>query len=149
MRVSPKTFIGYPVDRMLAAFDDPADGAAAAAGLKAIGLADRDISILRGSEGADRLDGSGGRHGPVARLRRAVSFTVMDQLPDFTWYEAEVRRGGVVLMVRARGTERTRQVARVLRDHRGHFINHYGRFATEELERWHGPEPDVPDHMRR
>jgi len=147
--VASKRFIGYPVDRMLAAFDDPADAASAAAAVKASGIADRDITVLRGTEGAARLDGTGAHHGPVARLRRTVSFTLMDQLPDFTWYEAEVRRGGAVLMIRARGTERTRQVARVLREHRGHFINHYGRFATEEIERWHGPEPDVPDVMRR
>jgi hypothetical protein len=38
---------------------------------------------------------------------------------------------------------------RVLRDHGAHFINYYGRFATEEIERWHGPEPAVPDIMRR
>ena len=147
--MASKQFIGYPVDRMLGAFDDPTDAAAAAAALSAMGIHDRDITVLRGSEGADRLDGTGGRHGPMAKVRRAVSFTVMDQLPDFTWYEAEVRRGGAVLMVRARGTERTRKVAAVMREHHGHFINHYGRFATEELARWRGPEPDVPDVMRR
>ena len=36
-----------------------------------------------------------------------------------------------------------------LRQHGGHFINHYGRFATEEIERWHGPEPNVPGLLRR
>ena len=147
--MATKQFIGYPVDRMLAAFDDPADAASAAAALRTIGLSDRDITVLRGTEGADRLDGTGAVHGPVAKVRRAVSFAVMDQLPDFTWYEQAVRRGGAVLMVRARGAERTRHVAAVLREHRGHFINHYGRFATEEIERWRGPEPDVPDVMRR
>jgi len=146
---APKRFIGYPVDRMLAAFDDPTDAAAAATALRASGIADRDLTILRGSEGADRLDGSGAANGALAKLRRLVSFTMMDQLPDFAWYEGAVRRGGAVLMVRVRGVQPTRDVAAVLRGHHGHFINHYGRFATEEIERWRGPEPDVPSVMRR
>ncbi len=146
---SGNRFIGYPVDRMLAAFDDPADAVNAGAALRRIGFADRDLSILRGEEGADRLDGSGAANGPIARLRRVISFTLMDQLPDFTLYESLVRGGGAVLMVRVRGETRTREAARVLRDGRGHFINHYGRFATEEIERWRGPEPEIPDVMRR
>ena len=52
-------------------------------------------------------------------------------------------------MVRVRGDVAKRSAADRLRAHGGHFINHYGRFATEEVERWHGPEPDVPDVMRR
>ena len=64
-----RRFIGYPVDRMLAAFDDPSKAASAAAGLKGIGIADREITILRGSEGAARLDGSGASNGSIARIR--------------------------------------------------------------------------------
>ena len=142
-------FIGYPVDRMLAAFGDAANAAEAAAALRAVGLADRHITILRGDEGAARLDGSGQVNGPIARLRRLVSFTVMDQLPDFAAYEQAVRAGGAVLMVRVRGDRMKRAALDALRAHGGHFINYYGRFATEELERWHGPEPDLPSLMRR
>ncbi len=142
-------FIGYPVDRMLAAFSDPARAAEAAAGLRAIGLADRHITMLRGDEGAARLDGSGEVNGPIARLRRLVSFTVMDQLPDFAHYEQAVRDGGAVVMVRVRGDRMKRAALEALRARSGHFINYYGRFATEELERWHGPEPDIPSLMRR
>jgi hypothetical protein len=142
-------FIGYPVDRMLAAFSDAANAAEAAAALRAVGLADRHITILRGDEGAARLDGSGEANGPIARLRRMVSFTVMDQLPDFAAYEQAVRAGGAVLMVRVRGDRLKRAALDALRANGGHFINHYGRFATEELERWHGPEPDLPSLMRR
>jgi len=112
-------------------------------------LADRHITILRGEEGAARLDGSGEANGPIARLRRLVSFTVMDQLPDFASYEQAVRDGGAVVMVRVRGDRLKRAVLEALRARGGHFINYYGRFATEELERWHGPEPDIPSLMRR
>ncbi len=142
-------FIGYPVDRMLAAFQDAAQAAEAAAALRAVGLADRHITILRGEEGAARLDGSGGSNGAMARLRRLVSFAVMDQLPDFAYYERAVRDGGAVLMVRVRGDRSKTAALDALRAHGGHFINYYGRFATEELERWRGPEPDLPSLLRR
>ena len=59
---------------------------------------------------------------------------MMDQLPDFAWYEWAVRDGGAVVMVRVRGDApegRTRSA--VLERHGAHFVNHYGRFATEEI----------------
>lgn len=142
-------FIGYPVDRMLAAFRDPTGAASAAAVLRAAGVPDRDLTILRGEEGASRLDGSGAANGRIARLRRLVSFTVMDQLPDFSWYERTVRDAGAVLMVRVRDAGRRRQALEAIRTNGGHFVNHYGRFATEELEAWRGPEPQIPSVMRR
>jgi hypothetical protein len=142
-------FIGYPTDHLLAALRDPTDAASAAAELVAIGVPDRDVTVLRGPEGADRLDGTGAANGLVARLRRLVSFTIMDQMPDMAMYERAVRDGGAVLMVRVRGEQRTAVVADVARRHAGHFINHYGRFATEEIERWAGPEPEMPDVLRR
>lgn len=142
-------FIGYPLDRMLAVFDDPADAARAAAALTATGVPARDITILRGDEGAARLDGTGASHGRLARTRRLVSFTLMDQLPDMAWYEQAVRGGAAVLMVRVRGDERKAATVNILRANGAHFINHYGRFATEEIDRWRGPEPDVPNLLRR
>jgi hypothetical protein len=55
----------------------------------------------------------------------------------------------VVLMARVRGDERKSVAVRVLREHGGHFINYYGRLATEEIDRWRGPEPDVPSILKR
>ena len=142
-------FIGYPTDSLLAVLPDPESGAAAAAALRASGIPDRDIAILRGTEGADRLDGTGAANGVVARLRRLVSFTLMDQLVDMALYEQAVRDGQVVLMVKRRGQARKAAAIALLRAHRGHFINYYGRFATEEIERWQGPQPKVPGVLRR
>jgi hypothetical protein len=142
-------FIGYPTDHLLATFRDPARAAAAAAEVASAGIPARDISVLRGDEGADRLDGTGAANGLIARARRLVSFTLMDQLPDMAMYERAVRDGGAVLMIRVRGDQRKAVVTDALRRHGGHFINYYGRFATEEVERWTGPEPDIPDILRR
>lgn len=142
-------FIGYPTDHLLAAFRDPGDAAAAASALRAAGLADRDISILRGEEGARRLDGTGARNGVAARAQRLLSFTLMDQMPDLAWYERAVRDGGAVVMVRVRGDERKAASVAALRVAGGHFINYYGRFATEEVSRWAGPEPDLDSLLKR
>src|SRR6188472_4731101 len=142
-------FIGYPTDRLLAAFRDPLGAAGAAAELMTAGLRGADVTVLRGDEGADRLDGTGATNGLVARVRRTVSFTLMDQLPDMAMYERAVRDGGAVLMVRVRGEQRKAVAVDVLRRHGAHFINYYGRFATEEVQRWTGPEPEIPDLLRR
>ncbi len=134
---------------MLAVFADPTAAASVASELAATGIPARDISILRGEEGALRLSGTGAAHGPIARARRLVSFTLMDQLPDMAWYERAVRDGGAVVMVKARGDAKKAATLDVLQRHGGHFINYYGRFATEEHVRWRGPEPEIPDVMKR
>ena len=46
--------------------------------------------MLRGDEGASASTRPGAVHGLFARLRRIVSFTVMDQLPDMAWYDAAI-----------------------------------------------------------
>jgi hypothetical protein len=142
-------FIGYPTDSLLTVLPDSENAAAAAAELKAAGIPDRDITILRGDEGSSRFDPTGAVHGLFARLRRIVSFTVMDQLPDMAWYDAAIRSGQAVIMVHLRGDDRKSEAVRILREHGGHFINYYGRFATEEVVRWQGPEPDVHHLLKR
>jgi hypothetical protein len=142
-------FIGYPTDSLLSVLPDAERAATAAAALKAAGIPDRDITVLRGDEGASRFDPTGAMHGLFTRLRRIVSFTVMDQLPDMAWYDAAIRAGQAVVMVRVRGAHRKAQAIGILRELGGHFINFYGRFATEEVVRWQGPDPDVHDLLKR
>lgn len=51
--------------------------------------------------------------------------------------------------MRVRGQRHVALVARIVEEHGGHFINHFGWFETQELARWRGPEPDVPGFLRR
>ncbi|MEA2548881.1 MAG: hypothetical protein QOE66_693 [Chloroflexota bacterium] len=141
--------IGYPTNRLLAVVDDPAGAAAALSELKANGFAERDLELLRGEEGADRMDGTGEVSGWLGRLRRAFDFTLMDQLVDFAAYERALRDGRAVVMVHVHGDAPKEAAHRVLKRHGGHFINYYGRFATEELDLWRGPEPAIPGYLRR
>jgi len=77
-----------------------------------------------------------------------VQFSLMDQLPALAWYEAALREGKTVLAIRARSRPATLRVVEVLKGAGGHFINHFGRAATEEFARWRGPEPKVPSLMK-
>ena len=103
---STRRFIGYPIDSLLVVLPD----AEAAAALRGSGIPDRDITIMRGEEGADRLDGTGAVNGPVAPARVVHAHGPAGRYGD-------LRAGG--------------------------------RFATEEAERWHGPEPNGPGLLRR
>jgi hypothetical protein len=107
------------------------------------------IERLTGPEAARAFDATGAVHGPLARLRRLVQFTLMDQLPDLAWYQAAARDGRIVLSVPAHGSRAGARAATILAAAGCHFINRFGRFQTEELLRWRGPEPRVADVMKR
>jgi hypothetical protein len=141
--------IGYPANFLMAVIDDPAEAAAAMAELGTSGIHARDLELLRGNEGADRVDGTGEVSGWLGRLRRAFDFTLMDQLVDFAAYERALRDGRAVVMARVHGDAPKAAAHAILRRHGGHFTNYYGRFATEELDMWRGPEPDIPGYLRR
>ena len=42
------------------------------------------------------------------------------------------------------------QAVRVVLERFGaHFLNHFGRLSTEEAALWRGPEPEIPNSLRR
>lgn len=143
------SFIGYPTGRLLCVVDDPARAREAADELVALGVARDDVAVLSGPDDARRFDGTGAGHGLWSRLLRAVQFTLMDQLPDFAWYEAAAREGRAVVAVRVPGAEQRRRVVDILERAGAHFMNYFGRLSTEEISRWRGPEPKVASILRR
>jgi hypothetical protein len=147
-RTTPRS-IGGAVGRLMAVFDDAAAVEAARTALVAAGIDGGGIETFTGPESASAFDASGRRHGPLGVVYRVFEFSWADQAPDFAWYEAAVREGRVVMSVRVRGQRHVAHVARIVEEHGGHFINHFGWFETQELARWKGPEPDVPGFLRR
>jgi len=141
--------VGSAVGRLFAVLDSGGQVEAARDALVAAGLAPDAIETFEGADGAAAFDPSGARRGWLGRLYRIVEFSWADQAPDFAWYEAAVREGHAVLSVRVRGQRRVAHAARIIADHGGHFINHFGWFETQELARWKGPEPKVPGFLRR
>ena len=85
----------------------------------------------------------------LGRLRQATSFTLVDQMPDFVVYQAALLDGRAVLAIPIPSDDVKDAAAGILRERGAHFINMYGRFATEELDAWRGPELEIPDLLRR
>jgi hypothetical protein len=141
--------IGSAVGRLMAVFDDAAAVETARSALVAAGIDGTGIETFSGPEAAAAFDASGRRHGPLGVVYRIFEFSWADQAPDFAWYEAAVREGRIVMSVRVRGQRHVAHAARIIEDHGGHFINHFGWFETQELARWKGREPDVPGFLRR
>lgn len=141
-------FIGYPNRQVLAVFDDGTAAGQAIVAVVAAGLARDAIEGFAGAADAERFDATGARHGLLARLRRAMQFGLMDQLPALAWYEAALREGKAVVAVQTTSRPETLRVVEALKAAGAHFINRFGRFDTEEFARWRGPEPAVHDWMK-
>jgi hypothetical protein len=135
--------------KLLAVVDGAADAPGIIAALGKAGIDPNDVSLLRGTEGASRIDATGAESGLLGRLRQATSFTLVDQMPDFVLYQAALLDGRAVLAIPIPSDETKLAAARILRERGAHFINLYGRFATEELDAWRGPELAIPDLLRR
>jgi hypothetical protein len=136
-------------DRVFAVLDNVDAAEAARRALIEAGFQDAAVERFEGPAAADAFDGTGRAHGLGGRLRRAIQFSLMDQLPDLAWYEAALREGRIVLGVRAPGRDRARRAVEAFVSVGGHFINRFGRLQTEEFVRWRGPEPVVPALLRR
>lgn len=141
-------FIGYPDRQVVGVFDSEAAADRAIAALAAGGTPTDAVQRFAGPADAERFDATGARHGVGARVRRAVQFSLMDQLPAMAWYEAALRDGRSVLAVRTASRAETLRVVEAMKAAGGHFINRFGRLATEEFARWQGPEPPVASLMK-
>jgi hypothetical protein len=143
-----RRFITYPTGYLLGVLDEPRDAAVVEA-LGGIGVPATDIVVLVGPNAVDQLAELGPRPNALSRIVRLFQFMSMDQLPDFLVYEAALDEGRAVVAVRVRDRELMLRVRDVLAGLDVHFQNHYGRLSTEELTLWRGPEPDIPDPLRR
>jgi len=133
----------------MAVFDSRHEAEAAVDSLVGAGFDRERIELFEGTDDAAAFDASGRRRGLRGRLFRIIEFSWADQAPDFAWYEAAVREGRVVLSARARGQREVKAAADIVVANGGHFVNHFGWFETQELARWRGKEPDLPDFLRR
>jgi hypothetical protein len=143
------TLISYPSGWTLAVVDDPAEADAAARELREVGVAEGDLLVIAGDEAATGMRQLGASSGMVARVRRALQFVAMDQLPDFHVYELAVAQGRALVAVRIGESEARGRAIEVLRGHGAHFVNRFGSWATEEIAPWRGTMPQVPQHMQR
>src|SRR5512135_1119980 len=141
--------LAYPTDHVLGVLDDPARVPATLEALAAARFAPDAVTVLVSSGGGTTMGRLGRPRGLAQRLLRFVRFTTMDQQPDLQLYEAAVADGRAVVAVHVVDDEARRRARTALEGSGAHFLNFYGRFYTEELTRWQGPELDLPDYLRR
>ena len=144
-----RRMITYPTNRLIGVLVTPGDAALARDALVAAGVARDDIVVLTGDEGRDRLGRLGSAPNVLSRVVRLFQFILMDQTPDFIVYEAAIAEGRAVIAVPATPRDRMLAAAEVLERQGAHFLNVFGRFQTEEVSRWRGEEPVIPDALRR
>ena len=136
-------------NRLMAVLDTDDAAAAAAAALADEGLTGEAVLVLRGGRDADRIDSLGNVGGTWARARRLLSFTLADQMVDLAVYVAALRDGRTVLSVLVAGEGGRERAKRALAGSGAHFVNFFGRFATEDMVPWRGPELPLPPWLRR
>ena len=136
-------------NRLMAVLDNDAAAAAGMAALAREGFTGEAVLVLLGDRDADRIDSLGNIGGPWARARRLLSFTLADQMVDLAVYVAALRDGRTVLSVLVAGEGGRERAKRALAGSGAHFVNFFGRFATEDIVPWRGPELPLPPWLRR
>jgi hypothetical protein len=141
--------LSYPTGWTLAVFDDAAGAEAANAEIEGSGTTPDDLILLSGHDAIERMSRLGTSSGIGARVRHAMQFMTMDQLPDLRVYELALEGGRPVLGVRAEDADRRRAAIEAIQRHGGHFINRFGAWATEEIAPWRGEMPSLPQYLQR
>ena len=136
-------------NRLMAVLDTADAAAAATAALAREGFTGDAVLVLSGDQDADRIDSLGNAGGLLARARRLLSFTLADQAVDMAVYVAALRDGRTVVSVLVAGDAAKDRARRALTGAGAHFLNFFGRFATEDVAPWRGPELPLPPWLRR
>jgi hypothetical protein len=137
------------VNRLMAVLDNAEAATMATGELSRAGFGPEAVTILLGDEDADRIDSLGKVRGPWTRAWRLLQFTQTDQMVDLVVYEAALRDGRTVIAVHAPRMKDRDRAKRALDAAGAHFMNFFGRIATEDISRWRGKELPIPPYLRR
>jgi len=127
-------FIPYPSNKVVGFIDDPNDAQAALRDLNAAGFKAAEIEFLTGDEGARRIDVTGRKHGPLARIVRSIQKLGDYESKHLRRHEQELLAGHFGIGVTAKRESDRQKVRQILKSHNGHFINYYGKWAMEILD---------------
>ena len=136
-------------NRLMGVLDTSEAADDATAALAREGFAGEAVLVLRGDRDAERIDSLGNAGGPLVRARRLLSFAIADQMVDLAVYVAALRDGRTVVSVRTAGDGERERAKRALAGAGAHFVNFFGRFATEDIVPWRGRELPLPPWQRR
>ena len=141
------------VNRLMAVLDNEEAATMATNELVRAGFGLEAITVLLGNEDADRIDSLGKVRGRWTQAWRLLQFTQTDQMVDLVVYlvvyEAALRDGRTVIAVHAPRINDRDRAKRALDAAGAHFMNFFGRIATEDISRWRGKELPIPPYLRR
>ena len=125
-------FLTYPIHNVVGVFDDRDTARAVVAELLSHGFAEKDIVRYHGTEGEDKIDFEGTRHGTLSTMIRALQHIG----PDRTYldrYEKYLHAGNSIVMVRVMTKGRKQSAAEVMHKHAVHRVTYFGLFMIEEV----------------
>ena len=125
-------FLTYPIHNVVGVFNDRDTARAVVAELISHGFAEKDIVRYHGTEGEDKIDFEGTRHGTLSTMIRALQHIG----PDRTYldrYEKYLHAGNSIVMVRVMTKGRKQSAAEVMHKHAVHRVTYFGLFMIEEV----------------
>ena len=125
-------FLTYPIHNVVGVFNDRDTATAVVAELISHGFAEKDIVRYHGTEGEDKIDFEGTRHGTLSTMIRALQHIG----PDRTYldrYEKYLHAGNSIVMVRVMTKGRKQSAAEVMHKHAVHRVTYFGLFMIEEV----------------
>jgi diadenosine tetraphosphate (Ap4A) HIT family hydrolase len=137
-RINPDPYAGVQafalVNRVTGLVDSEEEAMATVRALEEGGVAQDDIDVFVGEEGARRLDLSGREHGRIVRWMRRLEAAVGDESEPNRRIDEGLRRGGSLVCVkvhRRHGDEKPRAF-RILEARHGHEIHFWGAWGFED-----------------
>ncbi len=127
----PDGLLTAPENRVLAFLDTPGDAAAAIDELASTGFGRDEIFVLCGPKGAERLDVSGADHGLRGRTYRIMEW--MGDEREVLIRSGEHLEAGGLLVTVPTDEDTKRTAARILADHGGRDMAHFGKGHWERL----------------
>ncbi|XVV08944.1 universal stress protein [Actinoplanes sp. CA-131856] len=124
-------FVDRPADAVSGLVPDRQSMAELLEDLRAAGVDVSGVTVLHGPEGVRILDSDGSRHGWHARFVRFFQNWGYDDA-ILNLYDEGLRKGEVAFMIPAAPDER-HEIARLVRQRRGHAVHYFGPERAESL----------------
>jgi hypothetical protein len=131
LRVNPSDFVATYKDSLVAIIPDGRLAESTAA-LAKVGVDLTRVDVLRGEIGAHILDFDGVEHGLWAHVVRTLQKlgTASNERENFAW---ALRNGESVVIIPVHSYVTADTYARILEEHGGRRIVHFGKHAAEQL----------------
>lgn len=121
--------IVYPTNHLIAIHDSLEDAQHAVEALRRAGFAEEDTCLITGASDAEALSPLGLHSSLFDRIRQAVTSVVSDENPYREMYVQAMRRGHHMVAVHVWHEQELQLATDVLKQHQGHTIKFFGRWA--------------------